>query len=1478
MKKLSLLLLILLLPLVAKAHDFEVENAQGVMIYYVWINNSTELEVSFRGNYYGDNNNEYSGEVIIPESVVFSGNTYSVTSIGKQAFYGCSGLTSIEIPNSVTSIGEQAFYGCSGLTSIEIPNSVTSIGEQAFYGCSGLTSIEIPNSVTSIGRSAFDVTPWYNKQPDGLVYAGKVAYKYKGTMPANTDIVIDDGTVGIAVAAFSNCNGLLSVTIPNSVMFIGGSAFYGCSGITSVTIPNSVTSIGGWAFRECSGLTSITIPNSVTSIGWSAFEGCSGLTSVTIPNSVTFIADHTFDCCSGLTSVTIPNSITSIGNYAFSGCSGLTSLSIGSGVASIGNYAFSGCYDLTSISVEKENTKYDSRDNCNAVIESSTNVLIIGCKNTTIPNSVTSISNDAFSGCSNLTSITIPNGVTSIGKSAFSGCVGLTSINISNSVLSIGSYAFSGCSSLTTVTMGNGVQEIEYYAFKDCCNLTSISLPIGITLLEPGTFFGCTNLKTVSLPDNLSSIKSTIYKYNEGSVHGGAFEDCVNLETVNLPNSLTIIDGESFKNCKSLTSIVIPDKVIEIDGAFLGCTGLNSIVVDNANQIYDSRNNCNAIIKTATNTLVQGCNNSIIPESVKKIARYSFSGYKELAAVSFPENLIEIGEYAFNDCSGIESIFITNSITTLYDTSFEGCVGLKSIAVAPENTKYDSRDNCNAIIETASNKLILACSNTIIPASVTSFSYYAFHNCDSIALPEGMETIPHMMFYQCDKLEYLKIPASLKIVPEGAFSGCSGLKTVIFEDGNDELLFNVSYPSNYAKPQWFNNCPLDSIYLGRNIKYEFTASNSTYSNYSPFREKQTLRKVVLGDKVKIIPNSMFSGCSNLISVVIPEIMDSIGNYAFYGCEQLSSLNIPYGIKTIGHLSFYGCKRLTAIYIPETVVTIQNQAFAHCEGLNSIEIPNSVKQIDNSAFGNCTNLSNLKIQEGETSLTICGSSFSSAFYQCPISSIYLGRNIINKDYNYIYSSLGSINTPFKLTISKYVTELSGGTFAECTKITSITFEDGTDTITFIKDHNAYNSIMPFYKTPIDSIYLGRMIIAKDNYYPNYLVIPFSNMVSSFVMRIGNSITEIGNGSYSKWCISSVTLPNSINKIGLSAFSGCPLKTVIIEDGDTPLDFGEGDKNSCCFVGCPIDSIYIGRNIVYSQYSPFCKNTSVSKLVFGDNVTEICDAQFYGFSKLAQLSLPNKLQKIGKQAFYGCDGLTTLTIPYSVTEIGQQAFDLCRGLKQLSFEDGNEELNFVADLNQLNNAFVNSPIKELYLGRNICYTNMSPFMGMETLSDITIGEKVSSFGQALFGGCTKVSKVVSNIQNPFSLYDGSEDLHVFADNIYNTATLYVPKGTKVKYMTTDGWKNFFNIIEAGNVEFILGDVNRDNKVTITDAVCIVNYILGMPSAYLNIEVADINGDGKVSISDAVDVVNIVLNNGGASAPAIETPDADKSAELE
>ena len=433
---------IMMLSLQAMAYDFSYTH-QGKTLYYNRTSGNTVKVTYYADDYFG--NDYVSGDVAIPSTVTYNGTTYSVTSIGEQAFGNCWGLTSVTIGNSVTSIGERAFRNCSGLTSVTIGNSVTYIGGGAFDGCSGLTSVTIPNSVTSIGERAF-------RNCSGL-----------------TSVTIGNSVTYIGGGAFDGCSGLTSVTIPNSVTYIGGGAFDGCSGLTSVTIPNSVTSIGNLAFRGCSGLTSVTIPNSVTSIGGDAFSGCSGLTSVTIPNSVTYIGWKAFSGCSGLTSVTIPNSVTSIEWSAFSGCSGLTTLNFNAINCQNFDYAYAPFRGTSLTTVN-------------------------------IGDSVQRIPANFVRDCSGLTSVNIGTGVTSIGESAFSGCSGLPSVTIPNSVTSIGDTAFRGCSGLTSVTIGNSLTSIGYRAFYECLNLSSLISSATVPPTIGNEAFPYPNICTVTVP------------------------------------------------------------------------------------------------------------------------------------------------------------------------------------------------------------------------------------------------------------------------------------------------------------------------------------------------------------------------------------------------------------------------------------------------------------------------------------------------------------------------------------------------------------------------------------------------------------------------------------------------------------------------------------------------------------------------------------------------------------------------------------------------------------------------------------------------------------------------------------------------------------------------------------------------------------------------------------------------------------------
>lgn len=557
MKHLKLLFtaLLLLCGSVTSAHDFEVDG-----IYYI-ITDATNntVDVTYKGSSFMEYNNEYSGNVVIPENVTYNGVVYNVISIGSYAFKNCTELKTVEFPNIITDIHYSAFYGCIGLTNIEIPNSVIEIHDNAFYGCVGLTSIEIPNSVTHIGHSAFayctalasidftdknvyictnafERTAWYENQPEGMVYAGKVFYKYKGTMPENSVIVIKEGTLSIAELAFSGCEGMTTVIIPASLIDIGS---------------NKITS---YVFEGCTSLSEIIVKNGNTK--YDSRENCNAV-----------IETATNMLVAGCKSTIIPNSVTRIYSYAFYNCTGLTSITIPSSVQNIASTAFKDCSNLESIVVEDGNTKYDCRQNCNAVIESATNKLVFGCKNTIIPNSVTEIGNYAFYGCSGLTSIIFPEKVTTIGKEAFSYCTGLTSVIIPNSVTSLGFAAFSNCEELTDIILSENLKTIGAYAFNSCQKLENVTIP-SVIVIEGCAFRYCRSLTSITLPENLKVIE-----YD-------AFQECSNLKCIIIPNGVMSIDSGTFSYNSKLESVILSNNVTDIgNNAFLYCTGLKSITI-----------------------------------------------------------------------------------------------------------------------------------------------------------------------------------------------------------------------------------------------------------------------------------------------------------------------------------------------------------------------------------------------------------------------------------------------------------------------------------------------------------------------------------------------------------------------------------------------------------------------------------------------------------------------------------------------------------------------------------------------------------------------------------------------------------------------------------------------------------------------------------------------------------------------------------
>ena len=1197
------------------------------------------------------------------------------------------------LPTGITEIYQYAFNSYNILTSITIPATLTNVGKDAFAECRKLKSIYYTGdiagwcAITGIGNLYWVTTNRVSYSDTGYSLASRTLYIQNKKVEGS--LTIPNSVTSIGDYAFYNCDGLTSISIPDTITSIGSYAFKNC-GLTSVIIPNSVTTIGNYAFQSCSDLLSATIGNKVMSMGSSIFSGCNSLTSITIPDSVTSIADYSFEYCRNLTSITIGNSVKTIGKYAFQECDGLASLTIPASVTSIGSSAFMGCDNLHTFYYEGDIAGWCAMSglgNINSTLTGGIygpiSTFYIDNKKIEgeliIPDSVTSISANAFTHCSNLTSVTIGNNVKSIGSYAFAWCSDLTSVVIPNSVETISDSAFANCTGLAFVTMADSVTWIGSSAFSSCTNLTHVVLSKNLNRIYKNAFSGCSSLDE----ESSQAIDEAI------SAHGYESDSCLVAGTL-----ITLVDGTQ----KKVEDIVAGDMLLTWD--FLTGTYSAAPVVFND---AEAENDYTIIYVTFSDGTTIG----IATEH----------GFFD----------VDLGKYVYLDLDAAQYIG-----HTFIDQQGKKVI-LENVVIKQERVAVYSPVTYQDLCYYANGMLSVpgGIGGLLNPFAVDTdtMQYDQAKMQEDIAIyglldyEEVSDIIPAILFESFNG-QYLNILIGKDYISWETIYGLMERYLPLCEEttnsskSSESVLF-LSPKRGFAKAP--ENEDIDSLqFISNGNGTCFVASIGTYKDTAVIIPETS----PMGESVTSIGDYAFSGCTTLTSITIPEGVTSIGMSAFAGCIALTSITVPNSLTNIGTNAFFGCTSLqynqystignftstkylgnatnpylvliqaTASFISGTNYTISSgikviydSAFSSYTTLTSITIPDSVTGIGANVFSNCAVLESITVSTGNHVYHSIGNCIIETASKTLIAGCK--ESIIPDDGNVKIIGEGAFagcSQLTSITIPNSVTTIKSNAFANCTSLTSITYlgeknewrhvvkasnwDENTgdygevqfngNSGLMIESNEDFTEfwVSGFRKNKentenvtidISSGYSGRpvtKIYAK----------AFNGQSGIVSIALPDTITAIGEYAFAD-CVDleSINLPNGISEISFSIFTGCNS----LSDLAIPFLGQSRTDSKTAYLGYLFGAYSATEN---SNYVPSSlKNITIA---FAESVS---DYAFYGCSSLQTIVLPDMVTSIGDYAFSGCYGIALIDIPEQVTSIGDYAFSACTGLQALVIPD-------------------------------------------------------------------------------------------------------------------------------------------------------------------------------------------------------------------
>ena len=1383
----------------------------------------------------------------------------NIDCIKNYTFAGFTGLTTLSIPSTITSIGVGAFKECSGLTSISFGENLWSIGASAFEGCDNITSMEVPNSLISIGSKAFSTkSKWYSDQSSGIVYIGKVAYGYKKVSGESLSININEGTLGIADNAFYSIS-TLSVTIPNSVIYVGENAF---PYIWEYNLPDGITYCGKVAYKfkgaiPASGeieisegtvalgknlflnkvITSVSLPESLTIIEKSAFSGCKDLTAISLPESLSIIERGAFSG-SGLSSIEIPENVKEIGLNAFYACDGLKRAAFASLTSlfglRLGNAASNPLYCAHYLYIDNKRVKKLTTPSNLTDIKPYT---LAGCYLHTLELSarVKTIGRDAFLGDSIKKTIWLPN----VYPSGFPKCA-IGKINYcSSSDYSGLEGTFHVFNLLTSRFEVNGIVYVPI-STSECevidCNYSyepnTINTNVGPTVTYQNRTFSVLNVYPYACYDN-DCLYGTYNISNNGYIGEYAFYGCSKAKGSLSVSNRGHIRKYAFYGCSGFNNIEVSNQGNIEEYAFSKCSGITTNL-DVTNNGYVGRY---AFSECTSDDAIMNVLNS---GDVKAYAFYGCTGYNSgtianeglidtcaFAYCEWKEDLIiknkgDILQEAFRNNTGTFDAYI-NNVGSLGFTSFTYSK-FRSVEITNRVTDVGWSCFSNSAISksiTIENKgdigygafREITGSPVVLINNMGNLSQNAFYTAEmkSVTITNLVQSIGTTCFVNGKITDFVTIENSGSI-GEGAFSSIGG--------GFDANIKNTGpLPTNCFFGSIMNN-----VDIGNNVT---SIGNSCF-------QSSYFKQATIGNQVGSIGNKGFNSATGFTHLEIPDNVKTVDTYAFSHCTTMQSITLSRGMKKIAEGNFSGCTALTSLFVPNNVDSIENKVFDNCPVLRVLTLEDK-----DSCY---------VLGQGENQGEI-----SPLFATCGLDSVYVGGEI---HYEYVekpYSPFHSHPSLRAIRFTDVEHQIYEREFENCTKLQEVYLGAKIDTIGDFA-FSGCSALEHFKAVPAVTL-LGRYSFNK----------------CSALKNIDLSKTVwIREGTFAE-CTSlpQIEIPQTTVTIGDSTFVKCTaLKNVFIQDRTKTLTLGKNLPNSNykgltgvgtpLFADCPLDSVYIGGPISYSSakedgYSPFFYNESLRSVFITFNETVVYENEFYNCLGLQNVILGDGVKTIQPFGSQNCEGLKYLELASTLQSVGANAFSDCTNVEQIiSYaktpptcgEQALEDINvWIATLNVPSEGI--SAYKEADQWKN--FFNIQ---SLTTAYKITLDKTEIKFSAIGETSTLTVTLTPSNAMDKITWV--SSDTTVVTVDRYGKVTA-VGAGTATVSAKGFDFSAHCQVIVGTAVS---GDTDGNGVVNVTDYMAVANYILGVSASNFNVIAADVNEDGNVNVTDYTGVANIIL----------------------